>query len=102
MKAGRIHHFGPPNAIVIDEIARPVPGKDELVVRVAAAGVGPWDALIRERKSVVQPSLPIVSVQIWRGLLTLWERESFSSSRATRFSASQTNNSVEPMPNTRW
>jgi len=60
MKAGRIHHFGPPNAIVIDEIARPVPGKDELVVRVAAAGVGPWDALIREGKSVVQPSLPII------------------------------------------
>src|SRR5579863_6779915 len=60
MKAGRIHHFGPPNAIVIDEIPRPVPGKDELVVRVAAAGVGPWDALIREGKSVVQPSLPII------------------------------------------
>jgi NADPH:quinone reductase-like Zn-dependent oxidoreductase len=60
MKAGRIHCFGPPNAIVIDEIPRPVPGKDELVVRVAAAGVGPWDALIREGKSVVQPSLPII------------------------------------------
>jgi NADPH:quinone reductase-like Zn-dependent oxidoreductase len=60
MKAGRIHRFGPPNAIVIDEIPRPVPGKDELVVRVAAAGVGPWDALIREGKSVVQPSLPII------------------------------------------
>lgn len=60
MKAGRVHHFGPPNAIVIDEIPRPVPGKDELVVRLAAAGVGPWDALIREGKSVVQPSLPII------------------------------------------
>ncbi len=60
MKAGRIHHFGPPTAIVIDEIAYPTPEEGELVVRGAAAGVGPWDALIREGKSVVQSSLPII------------------------------------------
>lgn len=60
MKAGRIHHFGPPNAIVIDEIPRPNPQEGELVLRVAAAGVAPWDALIREGKSVVQVSLPII------------------------------------------
>jgi NADPH:quinone reductase-like Zn-dependent oxidoreductase len=60
MKAGRIHHFGPPNAIVLDEIPCPTPGKAELVVRVAAAGVGPWDALIREGKSSIRVSLPII------------------------------------------
>ncbi len=60
MKAGRIHHFGPPNAILIDEIPRPTPQEGELVVQVAVAGVGPWDALIREGKSVVQLSLPII------------------------------------------
>jgi NADPH:quinone reductase-like Zn-dependent oxidoreductase len=60
MKAGRIHYFGPPNAIVIDEIPRPTPKEGELVVRVAAAGVGPWDALLREGKSVVRPPLPII------------------------------------------
>jgi len=60
MKAGRIHHFGPPDVIVIDEIPRPKPGKGELVIRVAAAGVGPWDALLREGKSVVRASLPII------------------------------------------
>jgi NADPH:quinone reductase-like Zn-dependent oxidoreductase len=60
MKAGRIHFFGAPNAIVIDEIPCPTPDEGELVVRVAAAGVGPWDALIREGKSVVQPSLPLI------------------------------------------
>jgi NADPH:quinone reductase-like Zn-dependent oxidoreductase len=60
MKAGRIHHFGAPDAIVIDEIPRPTPQEGELLVRVAAAGVGPWDALIREGKSVVQLSLPII------------------------------------------
>jgi len=60
MKAGRIHHFGPPNAIVIDEIPSPRPDEGEIVVRVVAAGVGPWDALIREGKSVVQIPLPII------------------------------------------
>ena len=75
MKAVRIHHFGPPNALLIDEIACPKPGGGELVVRVAAAGVGPWDALLREGKSVVQPSLPIISGQIWRGLSTPSEPE---------------------------
>ena len=60
MKAGRIHQFGPPDAIVTDEIPRPTPREGELVVRVSAAGVGPWDALIRAGKSVVQLSLPII------------------------------------------
>jgi len=60
MKAGRIHSFGPPNAIVIDEMPCPTPAEGELVVRVAAAGVGPWDALIREGKSVVRLSLPLI------------------------------------------
>jgi hypothetical protein len=60
MKAGRIHHFGPPNAIAIEEIPRPTPEDGELVVRVAAAGVGPWDALIREGNSAVQVSLPLI------------------------------------------
>ena len=59
MKAGRIHYFGPPNAIAIDEIPCLTPEEGELVVGVAAAGVGPWDALIREGKSVVQLPLPI-------------------------------------------
>lgn len=60
MKAARIHHFGPPDAIVIDDIPIPKPEEGELVIRVTAAGVGPWDALIREGKSVVQPALPII------------------------------------------
>ena len=60
MKAGRIHYFGPPNAIVIDELPCPTPEEGELVVRVDAAGVGPWDALIREGKSAVQVSLPLI------------------------------------------
>ncbi len=59
MKAARIHRFGPPDVITIDDLPRPAPGKGEVLVRVAAAGVGPWDAWIREHKSVVVVTLPL-------------------------------------------
>ncbi len=45
--------------LVIDELPIPSPGPRELLVRVAAAGVGPWDALIREGKSKVSPPPPL-------------------------------------------
>ena len=51
MKAARIHRFGPPEVIVVEETPRPVPAAGELLVRVIAAGVGPWGALIREGKA---------------------------------------------------
>jgi NADPH:quinone reductase-like Zn-dependent oxidoreductase len=59
MKAVRVHKFGGPDALVIDELPIPSPGSGELLVRVAAAGVGPWDALIREGQSKVSPPPPL-------------------------------------------
>jgi len=59
MKAARIHRFGGPEVIVMDDLPRPVPRARELLVHVAAAGVGPWDALIREGKSKLSPPPPL-------------------------------------------
>jgi NADPH:quinone reductase-like Zn-dependent oxidoreductase len=59
MKAVRVHKFGGPDVLVIDELPIPSPGPGELLVRVDAAGVGPWDALIREGKSKVSPPPPL-------------------------------------------
>jgi NADPH:quinone reductase-like Zn-dependent oxidoreductase len=59
MKANRIHRFGPPDVIVYEEVVRPEPGPDEVLVRVHAAGVGPWDAWIRAGKSVLPQPLPL-------------------------------------------
>ena len=59
MKAARIHSFGGPEVIVVEDVPRPVPAPGELLVRVAAAGIGPWDALIREGKSKVSPKPPL-------------------------------------------
>ncbi len=59
MKVARIHRFGPPDVIVIDDVPCPAPAAGEVLVRVSHAGVGPWDALIREQQSAVQAALPI-------------------------------------------
>ncbi len=58
MKAVRIHRFGGPEVVVIEEVPVPTPGEREVLVRVAAAGVAPWDALIREGLSKVSPQPP--------------------------------------------
>lgn len=59
MRAVRIHRFGPPAVLVVEDIQQPVPGPGEVLVRVAATGVGPWDALIREGRSKISPAPPL-------------------------------------------
>src|SRR6185295_15497121 len=53
--------FGPADAITLDTIETPVPGAGEVLVRVAAAGVGSWDAWIRAGRSVLPQPLPLGS-----------------------------------------
>ena len=59
MKAARIHSFGPPDVVVVEDVPLPSPGPGEVLVRVMAAGVAPWDALIRKGKSKVSPQPPL-------------------------------------------
>ena len=59
MRAAVIDRFGPVEVIRIAELPQPEPGPGQVLVEVRAAGVGNWDALIREHKSVVAQSLPL-------------------------------------------
>src|SRR5262245_35977861 len=59
MKAARVLRFGPPNVITHEDMPQPQPAAGQLLVRVKAAGVGHWDALIREGKVPDEP-LPLV------------------------------------------
>ena len=59
MKAARIYSFGPPNVVVVEDVPMPSPGPGEVLVRVMAAGVAAWDAIIREGKSKVSPQPPL-------------------------------------------
>jgi len=59
MMAWRVHEFGPPNVMEFERVPRPVPGPGEILVKVEAAGVGPWDAWIRAGKSALPQPLPL-------------------------------------------
>jgi NADPH:quinone reductase-like Zn-dependent oxidoreductase len=59
MKANRVHEFGGPEVIVFEDIAVPVPAPGELLLRVQASGVGPWDAWVRAGRSALPQPLPL-------------------------------------------
>ena len=47
MKAIRIHEFGGPEVMKLEETERPVPAPDEILVKVYASGVNPADWVVR-------------------------------------------------------
>jgi NADPH:quinone reductase-like Zn-dependent oxidoreductase len=59
MMAWRVHEFGPPHVMRFERILRPNPGPGEVLVKVEAAGVGPWDGWIRAGKSALPQPLPL-------------------------------------------
>jgi NADPH:quinone reductase-like Zn-dependent oxidoreductase len=60
MKAVRVHRFGLPEVMSFEDVPKPAPRHGEVTVRIEAAGVGPWDALIRSGKSVPPQPLPLI------------------------------------------
>jgi NADPH:quinone reductase-like Zn-dependent oxidoreductase len=46
-KAVRYHEFGGIDVLRVDEVERPVPGGEQVLVRVKAAGINPSEAVIR-------------------------------------------------------
>ena len=59
MMAWRVHEFGPPGVLRFERVPRPAPGDGEVLVKVEAAGVGPWDGWIRAGKSALPQPLPL-------------------------------------------
>jgi len=59
MQAIRVHHFGDVDSLVVEDVPRPAPSEGEVLLRVKAAGVGPWDALVRSGRSVLPQPLPL-------------------------------------------
>ena len=58
MRAIRVHEFGGPDVLKLEEVAEPSAGAGQLVVRVRAAGVNPVDTYIRGGVHAVKPKLP--------------------------------------------
>jgi len=57
--AMRVHAFGGPEAMTLETVTLSPPAEGEILVRVRAAGVGPWDAWVRGGKSVLPQPLPL-------------------------------------------
>ena len=58
MKAIRVHEFGGPEVLKLEEVPDPQPGPSQVVVRVHAAGVNPVEAYIRTGTYAAKPALP--------------------------------------------
>lgn len=58
MKAIRVHQFGGPEALKLEEIPTPKPDAGQVLVRVRAVGVNPYDTYMRAGTYAIKPPLP--------------------------------------------
>jgi NADPH2:quinone reductase len=58
MKAIRVHEFGGPGVLQLENVPDPVPGANQVVVAVKAAGVNPADTYMRSGTYARKPALP--------------------------------------------
>jgi len=58
MKAIQVHEFGGPEVLKLDEIPTPQPAAGQILVRVHAAGVNPYDTYMRNGTYAIKPPLP--------------------------------------------
>jgi NADPH2:quinone reductase len=60
MKAIRVHSFGGPEVLQLEELDDPVPGDGEVIVDVHAAGINPADTYMRNGTYSIVPELPYI------------------------------------------
>jgi NADPH:quinone reductase len=60
MKAIRVHELGGADKLSLDEIEKPVPKADEVLIKVAAAGINFADTMMRRGNYLTKPDLPLV------------------------------------------
>ena len=60
MKAAIVREFGGPEVIQVEQADKPEVSAGEVLVKVKAAGVGPWDAFVRTGMSAIPQPLPLV------------------------------------------
>jgi len=58
MKAIRVHKFGGPEVLQLDDVPDPVPGPGQVLVAIKATGVNPADTYVRSGTYAIVPPLP--------------------------------------------
>ena len=58
MKAIRVHELGAADKLTLEEVEKPTPNADEVLVKVAAAGINYADTMMRAGNYLTKPDLP--------------------------------------------
>ena len=58
MKAIRVHELGAADKLSLEEVEKPTPNADEVLVKVAAAGINYADTMMRSGNYLTKPDLP--------------------------------------------
>ena len=58
MKVIQVHEFGGPEVLKLEEIATPRPAAGQVLVRIHASGVNPYDTYMRNGTYAIKPPLP--------------------------------------------
>lgn len=67
MRAILVKEFGDAEVMQVGEVGVPEPGRDEILVRILAAGVGPWD--VEQRRGGWSGPLPYIPGREFAGLV---------------------------------
>jgi NADPH:quinone reductase len=58
VKAIRVHEFGGPEVLKLEEVPDPQPGPEQVLVRIKAVGINPVECYIRTGTYAIKPPLP--------------------------------------------
>jgi len=58
MKAIRVHEFGGPEVLKLEEVPTPKPSTGQVLVHIHAAGVNPYETYMRAGSYPLKPPLP--------------------------------------------
>jgi NADPH2:quinone reductase len=60
MKAILVHEFGAPDVLKLEDVPTPQPAAGQVLVRVKAVGVNPYDTYMRSGTYAIKPPLPYI------------------------------------------
>lgn len=70
MRAIRVHQFGDPSVLQIEEVPTPAPGAGQVQVRIHAAGINPAETYIRSGRYARLPTPPYIPGSDGAGVIT--------------------------------
>jgi NADPH2:quinone reductase len=70
MRAARVHEYGPPSGVVVEDLPSPAPGPGQVVVRIGAAAVNFADVLVIANRYQHPAPLPFTPGSEFAGIVT--------------------------------